>query len=281
MRLASRFLLMVLLSTVCFGCSIMRIGENIPYGILNNEDLETVQAGLPAYLLMLDGLLETYPDSKSLLMAASSLNSSFGGNFIEDEARSRRMVKKALELSLKAMCVHNKKACNLKTMKFADFEAVIKKMKNKKKDVPVLYNLGTAWAGYIQKNTTDWNAIADLSKVSYIIEHISKIDIHYENGMIPLYMGVLNSLLPPAAGGKPEVAKEYFEQAIKLSEGKNLIIKVMYAQQYAKLVFNRELHDKLLNEVVKADPQAHGLTLQNVFAQKEANRLLKEADEYF
>ncbi|WP_317916956.1 TRAP transporter TatT component family protein [Vibrio sp. MACH09] len=273
-----------LLCLICSGCSVVKVmdvGSNIPYGILNSDDLETTKAGLPSYLLMLDGLLETYPESKSLLMAASSLNGAYAGVFVEDEVRARRMANKAFNLAVRAMCVHNKKACNPKSMSFSDFEDVIGEMRNQKKDVPVLYSLGTAWAGYVQSNSSDWNVIADLAKVSLLMEHIYELDMSYENGMVPLYLGVLNSLLPPALGGKPEIAKTYFEQGIELSQGQNLMIKVLYAEKYAKLTFNRQLHDKLLNEVLNTTPHVHGLTLQNVFAQKEAQRLLEQADEYF
>lgn len=284
MRSMFRVFLIALILFSGFGCSLTKlpkIGPNISYGVLNNDDLETVGAGLPTYLLILDGLLETYPENVMLLTAASSLNSAYAGLYVKDKARAKKMSEKALSLSLKAICAHNKKACGLRKMEFADFENVIKKMDNKKKDVPVLYSLGTAWASYIQSNSGDWNAVAELAKAAYIIEHIAKIDITYENGMVPLYLGVLNSILPPAIGGKPDVAKKYFDQAIDISNGKNLIIKVMYAQQYAKLLFDRELHDKLLNEVMAEDPHVYGLTLQNVYAQKEAKRLLEEADDYF
>ena len=57
--------------------------------------------------------------------------------------------------------------------------------------------------------------------------------------------------------------------------------KVLYARQYARLVFDRELHDRLLDEVVEADPEAPGLTLGNTLAQDEARGLLTDADEYF
>jgi len=54
---------------------------------------------------------------------------------------------------------------------------------------------------------------------------------------------------------------------------------VKYARYYARLVFNQELHDRLLKEVLAADPQVHRLTLSNVMAQEEARKL--KADEYF
>jgi hypothetical protein len=57
--------------------------------------------------------------------------------------------------------------------------------------------------------------------------------------------------------------------------------KVLYARSYARLVFDRPLHDRLLGEVLAADPQAPGLTLSNTLARDEARGLLDEADEYF
>ena len=66
-----------------------------------------------------------------------------------------------------------------------------------------------------------------------------------------------------------------------MSEGRNLLAKVMFADSYARLVFDRELHDQLLNEVVSSDPNEAGLTLMNSFAQQQAQELLESADEYF
>jgi len=96
-----------------------------------------------------------------------------------------------------------------------------------------------------------------------------------------MYLGVLNSILPASLGGKPEVAKAHFEQAMNLSEGKNLLAPVMYAEKYARLMFDRELHDRLLKAVLEADPNVHGLTLQNTYAQEQAKALLADADDYF
>jgi hypothetical protein len=47
------------------------------------------------------------------------------------------------------------------------------------------------------------------------------------------------------------------------------------------LLYDRELHDQLLNEVVAADPNEYGLTLSNILAQEDAAKLLEEADDYF
>ena len=82
-------------------------------------------------------------------------------------------------------------------------------------------------------------------------------------------------------GGKPAEARTYFERAIELTGGRDLSVKVWYADSYARLLYNRELHDRLLHEVMNADPNVPGYTLLNVLAQRDAADLLASADEYF
>jgi hypothetical protein len=47
------------------------------------------------------------------------------------------------------------------------------------------------------------------------------------------------------------------------------------------LMFDRDLHDRLLNEVLEADPDVSGYVLANTLAQKQALELLSSADDYF
>ncbi|MDH4015412.1 MAG: TRAP transporter TatT component family protein, partial [Chromatiales bacterium] len=63
--------------------------------------------------------------------------------------------------------------------------------------------------------------------------------------------------------------------------GRDLSVKVEFARTYARLVYDRELHDRLLGEVLAADPDVPGLTLFNVLAQRQAEILLASADDYF
>ncbi len=63
--------------------------------------------------------------------------------------------------------------------------------------------------------------------------------------------------------------------------GRDLSIKVDCARYYARTLYDRELHDRLLNEVLTADPVHEGFTLFNTLAQEEAQELLDSADDYF
>ena len=93
-------------------------------------------------------------------------------------------------------------------------------------------------------------------------------------------MGGMETLLPASMGGKPEEGRVHFEKAIEINEA-YLMTKVIYAQQYARLIFDQELHDRLLNEVLSADPVADGMTLTNRVAQERAKDLLASSKDYF
>ena len=256
-----------------------KMAINLANAITNNDDLATVKAGAPAYLLMLDSFIEGDPEDSNMQVAASKLYSAYAGVFVKDEQRAKRLTQKSLDFALSANCLIKDSRCHLKGMDFKKFEIIIEKFE--KKHIKYLFALGSSWAGWIQSRRDDWNAAADLARVTKIMDHALKLDEKYENGQIHLYLGVLNTLLPPALGGKPEVGKNHFEKAIEISEGKNLMAKVLYAEKYARLIFNQELHDKLLNQVIKAEPRLPGFTLTNMLAQKQAKLLLDDGADYF
>jgi hypothetical protein len=90
----------------------------------------------------------------------------------------------------------------------------------------------------------------------------------------------MESLIPETLGGKPELAKQHFQRAIELSPN-NLMSKVLFAKHYARMVFDRDLHDNLLKTVLAAHTEAPGLTLINTLAQQQAQQLLDSANDYF
>ena len=256
-----------------------KMAGNLATAISNNNDLATVKAGAPAYLLMLDSFVEGDPSDSKMQIAAAKLYSAYAGVFVKDEQRAKRLTQKSLDFALNANCLIDEAHCNLKKMKFKQFKAVIEEFTND--HIDALFTLGSSWAGWIQSRQGDWNAAADLARVTKIMNQALILNERYKNGQIHLYLGVLNTLLPPALGGKPEIGKQHFEKAIELSKGKNLMAKVLYAEKYARLVFNQKLHNKLLKQVLKAEPRSRGFTLTNMLAQKQAKALLIDGEDYF
>ncbi len=284
MRPIRLFLFLFALSTLG-GCASLaasatgRMADNLSNAIANQDDPETVEAGMPAYLLMIDGLIEGDPQNENLLAAGSRLYGSYAAVFVKDAERAKRLAQRSRSYGERAMCAHDARLCNLWERPFDEFSKVVAVLK--KDDMPVLYAGGAAWAGWIQANSSDWNAIANLARVKAMMTRVAALDETYEHGEAHLYLGVIATLLPPALGGKPEEGRVHFERAIKLSDGRDLMAKVEYARRYARITYDRPLHDRLLHEVLAADARVPGLTLANTLAKRQARELLASADSYF
>ena len=276
-----RWLGCALLALTLAGCASMaqrQLADNLGRAVLNQDDAATVRAGAPAFLLLLDGLLEGDPDDVDLLIASARLHAAYAGVFVEDAERAGRLAKKAHGYAGRALCLTRSALCNLDEKPFADFEAALAPLG--REVLAVLYAYGVTWVVLIQQQG-DWQAAADLPKVEMVLDRVVAIDETYERGQAHVYLGALRCLVPPALGGKPERGRAHFERAIELSEGRNLIAPVELARRYARLVFDRPLHDELLEGVVKADPVEPGLTLSNVLAQAQARELLAGSAQYF
>jgi hypothetical protein len=177
------------------------------------------------------------------------------------------------------LCQRQPGVCKAETQAFKRFARVVSAIPAR--DLPALYTYATAWAAWIQVRSSDWSALADLPKVQVLLERVVALESGFERGQAHLYLGVIDTRLPASLGGRPEQGRAHFEQAIALSGGRNLMAQVEFARRYARLIFDRELHDRLLQEVAVADPREPGLTLSNTLAQEHARELLATADDYF
>jgi hypothetical protein len=256
-----------------------RLATDLSAAILEQNDPETVEAGSPAYLLLIDGLILENPTSEELLLSGAKLYGAYAGVFVKDAERAKRLTSKSRDYAERALCSHRTALCGLGNRPYDNYRAALATLS--KYDVPVLYTFASSWAGWIQAHSGDWNAVADLAKVRAGMERVVELDETYQHGSAHLYLGVMATLLPPALGGKPEEGRSHFERAVVLSEGRDLMAKVEFARRYARLVFDRPLHDRLLNEVLQAPVTAPGFTLSNTLAQRTARDLLKSADSYF
>lgn len=246
---------------------------------MNNDDLQLVEDGAPAYLLMIDSLISKDPDNKKTLATAALLYSAYADVYVKDEDRARKMSAKALQYAGKSVCLSKQNACGLKRMTYDAFQKTL--LLFEKDDLYALFAFGQSWGTWIMANQSDPDAIADLSRIEAIMERVIELDETFKQGAPFIYLGTLRSFLPPALGGRPDEGKAYFETAVRMSNGKNLSAKLAYAKFYARNIFDRELHDRLLNEVISADPYVDGHTLINIWTQKQAKQLLDEADDFF
>jgi tetratricopeptide (TPR) repeat protein len=253
-----------------------RMTDHLKAAMLAQDDPETVRAAAPAFLLLTESMIAESPDDPDLLMAGAELSNAYAALLLDPERR-RRLSNRAFDYASRGLCVSEPTICETREGAFDDFTAAVDRIDTR--DLDRLYIFAIAWAGWMETNSGDMTAVADLPKLEYVFDHILKAEPGFQAGRAQLYAGALASLRPKALGGNPEKARGHFEQALRYSDGRDLMVQVEFARRYARQVYDQTLHDRLLNEAIEADPQAPGLTLSNTVAQAEAEDLL--AEEYF
>ena len=283
------FAALVLVAAVfCAGCgSLARTAtrpmiESLSSSIMKQRDVELVRQGAPAYLLLIDGLVENSPKDADTLATAANLYSAYNSAFVMDgdPGRAKILSEKAMGYAVAAMSIRNGAFARLHDRPFEQFQEMLPALK--KGDVEALFLVISTWASYIQTHRGSWDNVADVAKIEALTRRLLELDEPYYYGSGHLVMGVLCTLLPPALGGRPEEAKKHFERAVEISGGRFLQVYVLFAEHYARAVFDRELYEKLLKTTLQAqddvDPK---IVLINVLAKKQAAKMLLDADTIF
>jgi hypothetical protein len=256
--------------------------ESLSKSVNKQNDIELVRDGAPAFLLMIDGFVESSPDDPDTLMAAADLYSAYNTAFVAGTNRDRAKIlsTKAKDYAFAAVAIENKVFAALHDAPYSQFVPVIATFGPG--DEELLWMVISTWAGFIQAHTESTDNLADIAKVQALALRLLEIDETYYYGSGHIAMGILYTLLPAQLGGKPEQAKDHFAKAIEISEGKFLPVYVLFAEKYARIVFDRKLHDSLLTIALETPADiVPELTLINSVAKKQAADLLADGDDYF
>jgi hypothetical protein len=247
--------------------------------ILNQTDPALVGEGVPAYLLLVDGFIHDSPDNENLLSAGAQIYALYGSRFSTEPAVAIRHTAKARRYGQRAICMAHVSACNWDGLPYEEFVAELAEVDAKQIDYLYAYALG--WLSYLEATSEDLSAVAELPWVEAAMQRALDLDETFEQGALHTWLGILKSLRPPALGGEPEVAQAHFERSLELSGGRDLSVKVEYARRFARLMYEQELHDRLLKEVLEAPAEQDGYTMFNVLAKQDAEALLATSQEYF
>jgi hypothetical protein len=254
--------------------------EEVATASSKQSDITVIREGTPAYLMLIDGLIEAYPQNEELLIAGAKAYSSYAALFSEEERdKARLLYLKAKEYGLRALS------------KRREFKEVLPKPLNQfepclgelgKKDVPALFWTASCWGSWISLSTDSVEALAEVPKVICMMQRVLDLDEAFYYGGAHLFMGVYHTSRPEAYGGNPEKACSHFNRAFELSQEKFLMAHVLYAKYYARQTFDRELFVSTLEKVLEAPADSvPELTLVNTVAKQQAKELLEKVDDYF
>ncbi len=278
------FILLLSLLPGINGCTSMLINQFVDpltNSIQNQTDLDLINEGTPALLLILDGLIAKNPVNKKLLITGTQAYISYASIVFDkgDLDRAVTLSNKAKDYGLSLLCLSDEFK-NSKDKTLNEFENCLPYFT--KNNVDSLFWGGFGWATWVQYQNGAPDAIADLPKIEKIMLRVLELDESYYYGAAHLFLGYYYGSRPIMFGGQPEKSRDHFERALKIADRHFLLTHISYAETYARLTYNRELFENLLNEVLNdSHNEIQELNASNLLAKKRARRLLEQIDDYF
>ncbi len=280
---------LLFLTALLSGCSLQKIALKATTGLFAygiealyaEPDMQIAEIAIASNLKLIEGFHRADPKNKDILLILTQGYASYGLAFLEDSdpKRAGRLYLRSREFGFQLLA-RTKAFKGGVPKKEADFKARLAKLR--KKDVPALFWTAFAWSGWINLNRDKPRAVFDLNLVKAMMNRVLELDEGYFFGSAHLFWGSTMGSIPKLLGGDPAKAKEHFERARSLSDGKFLINDVYYAQYYAATTLNEELFDQLIERVLKAPPDIlPGYELMTSVAKQKARRLKAERDEIF
>ncbi len=255
--------------------------QDVAAAASRQSNLLVVKEGTPAYIMLVDGLIEAYPNNKDLLIAGCQAYSSYASSFIPDNepGKAEPLYRQAKEYGFRALSSRADFSAAA-SGNLDDFKTFLSRYR--RKDVPELFWTASAWASWVACKPGDVNAMGDLPALEALMRRILELDDSFYHGSPHLLMAVFLAAKPAVMGGDPARAKQHFERAFSLGGGRLLISRVYYAQYYLRAVGDRDLFRATLEEVLNTPAdQVPELTLANTIAREKARRLLDNMEVYF
>ena len=254
--------------------------EEVARASYRQSDLRILREGMPAYLMLIDGMVQTVPDNEQLLIAAAQSYSSFASLFVEDQDKeyANLLYERGKQYGLRSLEMRGFKEPLQRS--FDDFKEGLKRLG--KKDVPYIFWAATCWVNWIRLNLDSIEAISELPRVESLMKRALELDEGFYYGGPHLFMGIWFASRPKIVGGDLKKAQEHFLKALDLGKGKFLMAYVYYANYYARKIMDKELFTSTLQKVLETPAEiSPDLVLLNTVAKKQAKDLLSHVGEYF
>jgi hypothetical protein len=279
--------LSVIIGAVMFmlaGCTSLVVGtvvEPAAENLQKQTDLELVFEGAPSFLLMIDSLLADNPDSNSLRLTATRSYSCYA-TALAACGKKERAASLSASAKKHALTLLDDRLHFAAAKGYAPDDLRRALASCARGDVPNLFWGGYGWAIWLQYQGGAPASLADLIKVEQIMLRVVELDEGYYHGAAHLFLGSYYGSRSEMLGGRPEAARTHFDRALALSNRHFLPAQVAFADTYARTMFDRELFEQLLREVIDFPLESEpDFALVNLVAKKRAQELLADADRYF
>jgi len=284
-----KLILFFMLFLFLTGCSIQKIAIRTTSGLFSygieaiyaEPDMKLAEQAVASDLKLLEGLLRADPNNKKMLLMLTQGYASYALAFAEDEDTERASL---FYIRAKGYGFRLLQRTRAFKDSIPDREALfLQRLKLiKKSEVPYLFWTAFAWAGWINLNRDNTQAVFDLNKVKAMMQRVLELDEGFFFGSAHLFFGSIYGSLPKMLGGDPQKAQQHFQRSWDLSKGKFLMAKLYLARYYAMPTLNEELFDQTIQEILQAPTHIlPGYELLTSVAKKKAKILQSNKENWF
>ena len=163
---------------IFFSCSSLTNG--LANSLYKQKDIKLVEDGAPAYLILVEALIDSNPRNKKMLVMGIQMFSAYSSAFVEDRERSGIFAEKTKNWALILLRTYPR----FKESENADFDTFMKWVGTiHKNDIPYVFWAANAWIMWIIANADSVEALIDLPKAKAIIDKIYELDFgHLKKG---------------------------------------------------------------------------------------------------
>jgi predicted anti-sigma-YlaC factor YlaD len=296
-------LAMLTVAVLASGCSVQRFAANKIGDTLAasgttysaDDDPELIAAALPFSLKLMESVLASTPRHRALLAATSAGFTQYAYAFVQQEAdaialndterawvawnRARRMYLRARDYGLRGLDVAVPGFSE--TLRATPAAAV---QKAGAAEVDLLYWTAASWAAAIGLGKDDPSLVADLPKVSALIDRALAVDADWDRGAIHSFLVTYEMARPDSTGNfddRVAIARTHFDRAVALSQGKASGPFVSWAESVCVPKEDRACFEDMLQSAMKINPDDEpAIRLANVIIQRRAAWLLANVDRW-
>jgi len=287
---------------LCAGCSMRRMATRSFADALaggagasfaHESDLEIVKGALPFSLKAMEALLEHEPRHRSLLlslaqgymlyayafvdMEADEIKATDAAAYQHAKARARNLYYRAFDYARRGLAAGSQQIES--AFASGDLDAALRAAA--RADAPFLYWAGAGLAKWIALAKTEPAAAVRLPEAAAYMQRALALDPDFDRGAIHEFF-IAYEARGSAAGGDMAAAREHFQRALALSEGKKLSPLLAYIEACAVPGQNRAEFNDLTRQIREFDVDRFPeYRLVNTIAKKRAAYLVRIQNDLF
>lgn len=290
-------LVAVMAAVLISGCSVKRMAANAVGDAVSggggvwssDNDPDLVREALPFALKTNESLLEAVPQHEGLLEStafgftayAFLLQQEADRLEAKDRAESRRLHTRASNLYLRGRD-YALEGLDLRYPGFTqglrtDRDATL--ARTKKRDIPLLYWAGAAWAGALGAAKANTRLMVEFPTAGALVQRALALDPTWDEGAAHEFLITYEASRP---GGSLAAARAHYQSALELSGGKRASVYLALAESVSVQEQNLKEFRRLLKAARDVDADAvEELRLVNTIAQRRAVWLRTQIPDLF